>query len=365
MTALRADARTLRTAGAWGAAAVVLIVAARAYHFEIPLPVVALGSIIGITYGLLAVGLVLVFRSNRIINFAHGEIGAFAAALFGLATVKYGLPYYVVLPLALALGAGTGAVAEVGVVRRLRNAPKLMSIVATLGVGQFLVLFGLLLNKQATAGSVFPQPPGLPEFDIGALRVTRAYFGMLVFGPLAVALLVVFLKYSRFGLAMRSAAANPEAARMAGIPAARMSSLAWALAGSLSALTAILTQPTRGFNSAESFGPGLLLRALAGAVLARMSSLPVALAGGLGLGIVEQLLLWNKPRSGLVEMVLFGIIVVTLLFQKQRGGRDEEKGSWAALQALRPVPEALQRLWLVRNLGLVVGSGGGGGGGAG
>jgi ABC-type branched-subunit amino acid transport system ATPase component/ABC-type branched-subunit amino acid transport system permease subunit len=334
---------------------VLVLVAAHLAHFETPLPVIALGSIIGITYGLLAVGLVLVYRSNRIINFAHGEVGAFAAALFGLFTVKYHLPYYLVLPLALLIGASTGAAAEVGVVRRLRNAPKLMSIVATLGVGQFLVLFGLVLNSQAGAGNLFPQPPGLPVFELGALRVTQAYTGMLVFGPIVVVLLAAFLKYSRFGLAIRSAAANPEAARMAGIPAARMSSLAWALAGALSAFTAILTQPTRGFSSGETFGPGLLLRALAGAVLARMDSLPIALAGGLGLGIVEQLLLWNKPQSGLVEVVLFGIILVTLLVQRQQGGREGEKGSWASVQALRPVPEALQRVWLVRNLGLVTG----------
>src|SRR3954465_3422594 len=140
---------------------------------------------------------------------------------------------------------------------------------------------------------------------------------------------------------------------MAGIPAARMSSLAWGLAGALSAFTAILTQPTRGFTSGETFGPGLLLRALAGAVLARMNNLPLALAGGVGLGIIEQLLLWNKPQSGLVEVALFVIILLTLLFQRQRGGRDEEKGSWAAVQALRPIPEALQRLWMARNLGLI------------
>ena len=353
---LLTDPRT-RRAALTVALVLVGLVVARMTDFETPLPVIALGSIIGITYGLLAVGLVLVFRSNRIINFAHGEVGAFAAAIFGLLTVKYGLPYYVILPLALLIGAGTGAAAEVGVVRRLRNAPKLMSIVATLGVGQFLVLFGLLLNSQAGAGSLFPQPPGLPVFELGALRVTQAYSGMLFFGPVAVVLLAAFLKYSRFGLAIRSAAANPEAARMAGIPAARMSSLAWALAGSLSAFTAILTQPTRGFTSGETFGPGLLLRALAGAVLARMVSLPVALAGGLGLGIAEQLLLWNRPQSGLVEVALFGIILVTLLLQRQRGGRDEDKGSWAAVQALRPVPEALQKLWLVRNLGPLLGVG--------
>jgi ABC-type branched-subunit amino acid transport system ATPase component/ABC-type branched-subunit amino acid transport system permease subunit len=352
---LKVPPKTLRTLAFSTVGLGLALVVARLTEFETPLPVIALGSIIGITYGLLAVGLVLVYRSNRIINFAHGEVGAFAAAIFGLFTVKYGLPYYVILPLGLLVGAATGAAAEVGVVRRLRNAPKLMSIVATLGIGQFLVIFGLVLNSQAGAGSLFPQPPGLPEFQLGALLITPAYTSMLLFGPVAVVLLAVFLKYSRYGLAIRSAAANPEAARMAGIPAARMSALAWALAGALSAFTAILTAPTRGFSSGETFGPGLLLRALAAAVLARMNSLPIALAGGLALGVLEQLLLWNRPQSGLVEVVLFGVILLTLLLQKQRGGRDEEKGSWATLQALRPIPVVLKQLWFVRNLGWIVG----------
>src|SRR5205085_10193696 len=56
---------------------------------DTPFPVVLLGTIIGLTYGLLAVGLVLIYRTNRIINFAHGQIGAFGAAFFGLAAVKW------------------------------------------------------------------------------------------------------------------------------------------------------------------------------------------------------------------------------------------------------------------------------------
>ena len=322
--------------------------------FEIPFPVAVLGAIIGSTYGLLAVGLVLVFRSNRIVNFAHGEVGAFAAAIFGLLAVKSGMGYYLLLPLGLAVGAGVGAIAEVGVVRRLRKAPKLMSIVATLGVGQFLLLFGLALNAQAGRSGVFPQPAGLPSFNVGSLVLTPAYTAILLFGPIAVVVLSAFLRYSKYGLAIRAAASNPEAARMAGIPAARMSAMTWAIAGGLSALTAILTQPTRGFTSGEAFGPSLLLRALAAAVLARMNSLPQAFAAGISIGVIEQLLLWNKPDGGLIELVLFVMILLALLMQRQAGGRDEEKGSWASIQAIRPVPEVLRELWVVRNLGLLV-----------
>src|SRR5579884_4144119 len=310
-----------------------------------PWPVILLGTIIGLTYGLLAVGLVLIYRTNRIINFAHGQIGAFGAAVFGLVAVSWHIPYWVAFPLALAAAAGTGAV------RRLRHAPRIMSVVATLGVGQFLLIFASVINNTAAAGAIYPQPSWLPVFNVGGLRITQAYSGMLVLSPLTVLAIAVFLKRSRFGMAMRAAAANPEAARMSGIFASRMSSLAWAIAGALSAFSAILTAPTQGFTSGDTFGPGLLLRAMTAAVIGRMNSLPLALAGGVGLGIVEQILLWNYPRSGLVEVTLFVIILVVLVLQRQRRGRDEEKGSWAAVQALRPLPDRLRQLPTIRWVG--------------
>jgi ABC-type branched-subunit amino acid transport system ATPase component/ABC-type branched-subunit amino acid transport system permease subunit len=325
------------------------------YTFATPLPAVVLGAIQGTTYGLLAVGLVLIYRTNRIINFAQGQMGAFGAALFGLIDVRYHVPYWVTLPIALAATGGVGALAETGVVRRLRNAPRLVSVVATLGVGQFLVFFAQAINSTSITGATYPQPSGLPSFHLGALLLTPAYCGMLVLSPLIVIALALFLRYSRFGLGLRSAAANPEAARMSGIFASRMSMLAWVIAGGLAAFTAILTQPTQGFATADTFGPELLLRSMTAAVIARMQSIPAALAAGVGVGILESLLFWNYPSGGLVEVTLFVVVLVALLVQRRRGGRDEEKGSWAAVQAMRPVPEALRQIWLVRNLGLVAG----------
>ena len=317
---------------------------------DVPFPTVLLGAIIGMTYGLLAAGLVLVYRSSRIINFAHGEIGAFGAAVFAIAVTQWGVPYYAALPFALGAASAIAVVAEIAVVRRLREAPRIMSIVATLGVGQFLVFFSLAINPESTSGRRFPSPPGLPEFDVGSLRLTQSYVGMLIGGPIAVLLLAMFLQRSRFGLGIRSAAANPEAARMAGIFASRMSAMSWALAGAMSAFTAILVLPSSGVTSGESFGPTLLLRALAAAVIARMTSLPIALAAGVGIGVAEQVLLWNYPSGGLVELVLFVAMLVALLFQRGMGGREEEKGSWAAVQGWRPIPDAVAKLPEIRLL---------------
>ena len=356
-------APSVRTMG-FTAAAIAAVVVAKivllqlgdhhVYQFSTPFPTVVLGAIIGMTYGLLGVGLVLIYRTNRIINFAHGQIGAFGAAMFGLVVVRYHVPYWLAFFPALGLSGVVGAAAEAGAVRRLRNAPRLVSVVATLGIGQFLILFAAAINSKASAGSLFPEPSWLPVFNVGALRVTRAYSGMLLLTPALVLGTGAFLRYSRFGIALRSAAANPEAARMSGIFSGRMSSLAWAMAGAMSAFSAILTQPTEGFTSGQSFGPALLLRAMTCAVVARMTSMPRALFAGVGLGIIEQLLLWNYPRAGLVEAALFVLILLALMVQKRQTGREEEKGSWAAVQAMRPLPDVLRQFWIVRNLARIL-----------
>lgn len=319
--------------------------------WEAPPPVLVLGAVIGMTYALLATGLVIVYRTSRIINFAHGEIGAFAGAVFGLAVVEWHIPYWLAFPIGLALGGAVGALTEMIVIRRLRNAPRLMSIVATLGVGQFLLLFGFAVNRGASAGQTYPQPTGLPDITLGGLRITPAFSGMLLLSPLLLVALALFLKRTRFGVGIRSAAANTEAARLAGIFASRMSSLAWGLAGAAAAFTAILTLPTRGFTTEQSFGPSLLLMALAAAVIGRMINIPVAAVSGIVLGIGEQFVRWNYPTGGAVELTLFVVILVALLIQKQRGGREEEKGSWAAVQAIRPLPDELRTVWVNRNLG--------------
>lgn len=313
--------------------------------------VLALGAVTGLGYGLLAVGLVLVYRSSKIINFAHGEIGAFGAAVFGVAVIKWHVPYWLAIPLALAASASIAAVSEVAVIRRLREAPKLMSLVATLGLTQVLLFTSAVINSSLPAGIGFPEPAGFPTFTIGTLILTKAYVGLLVLSPIVVLSLVSFLRYSRFGLSLRAASANPEAARMAGVFSARMSTMSWAIAGAVAALTAIMLKPTLGFVTAQTLGPNLLLRALVCAVIARMTSLPIALGAGVGVGIIENVLTRSFPSAGVVEVVLFAITLLVLLLQTRRGGRDEEKGNWNAVQPWPPLSGWLRQAGFVRFLG--------------
>jgi ABC-type branched-subunit amino acid transport system ATPase component/ABC-type branched-subunit amino acid transport system permease subunit len=320
--------------------------------FHVTGAVIMLGLVTGMTYGILAAGLVLVYRASRIINFAYGDIGAFGAALLGVSTTKWGVPYWLAFILAITASAALSAASEVVVIRRLKGSPLVVSVIATLGLGQLVSAVSSIVD--GSVGATYPQPPGFPTFSAGALLMTPAYTAMLFLSPLIVVGLTVFLRRGRLGVAMRASAANPDAAAMAGMNAGRLTTLAWAIGGAVAACTVILVLPTRGFSGGEFLGPGLLLRGLVCAVVARMVNLPVALLSGVALGVVEQLLLFNYPSGGQVEMVIFVIIIIALLLQRSQAGRSEEKGSWLNVEAFAPLPHSLRRVPSIRRLGWVV-----------
>ncbi|MET8306850.1 ATP-binding cassette domain-containing protein [Micromonospora sp. NPDC005173] len=314
---------------------------------------IVLGLFTGLTYGLLAVGLVLVYRSSRFVNFAHGAVGVFGAAVLGRLVGDGVLPYWLALPAGMLAAAAISGAIELSVVRRLRHRPRVIGMIATLGLSQFVLVLALLVNSSGASGPTFPTPPGMPSFTVGNTPVGPAFTAMLLFTPVLLVGLAMFLKRSRFGLAIRAAADAPDAATLNGVTAARMATLAWSIAGAVAAFSAILVAPTQGTQSIESLGPALLVRGLAGAVIARFSSVPIAFGASLGIGVGEQILLSGRSSGGLVELALVAVILVALLAQPVRARRDGEDGGWGRIGA-PALPAAYQRVWLLRNLGRVV-----------
>jgi ABC-type branched-subunit amino acid transport system ATPase component/ABC-type branched-subunit amino acid transport system permease subunit len=212
-----------------------------------------------------------------------------------------------------------------------------------------------VVNAKALGGNTFPRPPGFPEWDTGSLLVTQAHSAMLFVAPVIMISLFVFLRRSRFGMAIRAAAANPDAASMAGMSPTTMATMTWALAGGIAAFTAALVLPTRGLLIGEAFGLSLLLPALTAAVLGRMQNLGVAMLGGIGAGMIERVISFNTGSDGAVAAILFVIILVALLFQSRQGTREKEKGSWLAAQAWTALPERVAELKAVRGTPWVLG----------
>ena len=313
-----------------------------------PPEVLLLGLVTGLGYGLLAVGLVLAFRASRVINLAHGQVGALAAVLLGAAVDRWNVPYWSAFGLALVAGGLLSAAVHATVVRRLAHVPPVMTLVATLGVGQVLGFLTVAVGAELTPGRPFPEPPGVPELEAGALTLSPATVAMMVLGPLAVTGLWWLLQHSAKGRALRAAAANPDGARALGLKAHALAALAWGLAGALATLTAALVLPLGTAPGPEALGPSLLVRALAAAALAAMTSLPIALGAGVGIGVLEHVLVWNVPGARVTELVLFAVVIVALLARPLPGGRLSAREDWSTLGRWTPLPDAARAVPLVR-----------------
>jgi branched-chain amino acid transport system permease protein len=323
----------------------------------LPLGIVVLGLVLGSLSGLTAMGLVLVYRSSRIINFAQAEIGGLAASVAVIMVVGYRLPYLVALPVGLAAALLTGALIDRVVVRRFFQAPRLILTVATVGLAQFLA--GLEIQLPRLFDRVEPlttfKTPWHVHFGIHPIIFNGDHLVAMIVIPLALAALAWFLGRSDIGVAVRGAAESGDRALLLGIPIRRLSTITWMVAAALSGLGAMLSAPILGPNLGALAGPEVLLAPLAAAVLARLESLPVALGASLGIGVLQQGVFWSYPRSSTVDLLLFALVLGALLFQRRSGARvdDSDIGDYEAVRQVRPVPQAMRGLLELRLAGLI------------
>jgi branched-chain amino acid transport system permease protein len=345
-----------RNAAFWGAVVAVYLVALvvtgpHGYvHRKAPLGIVLLGVVFGSVTALGAMGLILVYRANRFINFAHGALGSLVGVLaIGMVKV-HGVPYFVALPISVVVGAGVGALVEFAIIRRFKNATRLVLTVASIGLAQLLGGFELIGSKaihflSLTGG--FKAPINV-KFRVDVHSFGGDELLIVIVVPVVIAFLAWFLLRTDAGVAVRGAAENVDRALLLGIPVRRLSSIVWLIAGGLATLTFMLQAPFSGVKPGlAGNGPTVLLPLLAAAVVARMESLPVAFGAGVGLGIMEQVVRWNTSGAPSFVYVAYLVVIVgALLLQRGKLSRAEEGGgsSWSATGVVKPVPEELRRL---------------------
>ncbi len=318
----------------------------------LPVGVVVLGLVLGSLEALTAMGLVLIYRANRIINFAQVELGGLAGVIALLGVIAFHLPYFVAVVGGLVAAVVTGAVIDMVVVKRFDEAPRLILTVATIGLLQILggLEIGLpSLFKKLKPTSTFHGPLHV-TFGIGPITFHGDDVVAMAVVPVVLAALGWFLYRSDVGIAIRAAADSGERATLLGIPVRRLSTITWMVAGGLSGLGLILAAPIKGPNLGVIGGPSLLLAPLAAAVIARMDRLGTAIAAALGIGVFEQVVFWNYPRSAVVDVALFVVILVALLLQRRGSARgdDGDLGRFAAVHEVRPIPVAVAALREVR-----------------
>jgi ABC-type branched-subunit amino acid transport system ATPase component/ABC-type branched-subunit amino acid transport system permease subunit len=310
-----------------------------------------IGLVQGMIIALIAMGIVLVYRSSRVINFAVGELGVPATALLAIMVGLHHWPYWLGLPAALIIGALSGTVVELAVIRRLFHAPRVIVLVATIGVAQLAEAVSYALPNYQTGSlqTTFPSPIN-GQWNIGAgITVSGAQLLALIAVPVTTLGLWWLLNHTRFGESVRASVSNADLARMTGINPKMVSTAVWTIAGFLSALAVILIATDSTSTDLVTIGPDTLLQGLVAAMIGGMVSFPAAFVASIVIGLLEQVLIFNFPsQTGLLQFVLF--VVVVLLVGRVSRKAEPDTASFQFAPRIRNVPERLKQIWWVRRL---------------
>jgi branched-chain amino acid transport system permease protein len=295
-----------------------------------------IGIVAGSGYGLIALGLVLVYKSSGIFNFAQGEFGTIAVyALWGAHSV--GVPYGLAMLAGLAAALASGLATERFVVRPLFAAPRVTLLVATAGVSLFAIGTEAWLGK----GQLRFLPPALGRLGrVSVFGFAVSDQRLLILATLAALALAGTWFFARtdLGLAILGLSQNPLATELMGISAERLSRFTWGAAAVLGGLGGILSAPLAG-----GFGPGFvtlssLIPAFTAAVLGGMNSLPGALVGGIVVGVAESVTvsspLVSEHVPGAPSVVVFALLVAVLTL-RPRGLLGPQSGLAAPAEQTR------------------------------
>jgi ABC-type branched-subunit amino acid transport system ATPase component/ABC-type branched-subunit amino acid transport system permease subunit len=291
---------------------------------------VVLGVVSGLIIGFLAVGVVLVYKANRFLNLAHAQFGVFSAVLLAKLVIDRHWNWWAAFAVCVPLGSVLAVAAYQLLIKRLQQRTKstVVLLLASIGVTQLLLAFNFVPALGAKQGR-FNESGGFPlpftsQTTVGGVVLHGDRILTLILVPLLVAGLVLALRYTRFGKMTRAAAANVDEARLCGVPVHRVSTAIWAIAGAMSAITAILVARSEGVGTgtslsgvSQSFGPDLLLLALGAAALGGFRSIWLALVGGLGLGVAQQLTLAETGNGGTATLVMF-VLILLVVFVRGR-----------------------------------------------
>ena len=325
--------------------------------FPAPWGVVVNGALVGGRIALIALGIALIYRANRIVNFAQGDLGAVPATLAVLLVLSWSWNYWAGFVTGLAAAAVLGVLVEVLIIRRFFNAPRLVLTVATIGVAQILTAAALFLPR-AFGGEFTTQlsstrltPPFDARFEIGGTIFNANDVVTMIMVPVALVALAAFLRRSIVGVAIVGAAERADRASTLGIPVARLHTVVWVVATMLAFVAMFLRAGAVGLPVGQVLAPTFLVQALAAAVFGRFERFGTIVTAAIGLGIVDQAMTFQRGNDPAYNVaVLFVIVLVGLLLMgRRRTGRvDTDASTWRATREVRPIPRELVRLPEVR-----------------
>ncbi|MCH8994520.1 MAG: branched-chain amino acid ABC transporter permease [Chloroflexi bacterium] len=284
----------------------------------------------GSLFAILALAIVLIYRSTSVLNFAQGEMAMFST--FIAWTFMTRMDFWLAFLLAILVAAAIGAALERLVLRPVERAAPLNSLIVTLGLftgfnglalwiwgplpkgfGPFSLFEGFPLIGGALE-SAFPFFRG-SAYCVSDVCIGRLNVGVLIVATIVMAGLYLLFQRTRVGLAMRATAQNPLASQLAGIPVGNMLTLGWGLSAGVGAIAGVLVAQSVSLTTGSLFV--ILLYAFAAAVLGGLDSPVGAVVGGLTIGVTKNLAATYVPSEvGNVDVAIaFAVIVVVLMIR--------------------------------------------------
>lgn len=274
--------------------------------FVVLLSGIASGSI----YGLMGLGMVIIFRATDVVNFAMAALGTFGVYL-SLTLLDQGVGVVVASLIAIVLVGLTGAAVREVVIRPLGGGQLFAALVVTMGVSLIL---------ESVLGQVWgEQPRAFPSLvtanvSIGSSAIRGQQLLTIVIAAVAMVLVALLFQRTLLGTAMRAAAESPENAQVVGIDHHRVARIAWLIGCSLAALAAILYAPLSGVT--PTVFTAILFRAFAGIFLGGLTSMYGAVLGGLAVGVLDNLAA-SYISASFRDTFVFSVVVLMLLVRPQ------------------------------------------------
>jgi len=279
---------------------------------------------LGSLYALGALGIALLFGVMRLVNFAHGDVIAFSvfALLWpstdAVAIVFAGqMPWFLLIPFVLAVGAGLSVLSEIVVFRRFRHASPATMMIASFALG-FVIRYFLLMLFSSRPKSISLLPALSQPVEILGARMPLLQLITILATIVMLFALSVFVRRTRFGLEMRAAAENFTMARMLGVRANRVIMGAFALSGALAGAISIILGAQTGTADIQ-MGGAVMLMAFIATVIGGLGSLEGAVLAGFLLGaasVVMQTVLPPEARP-FRDAFVYGAVILVLLFRPQ------------------------------------------------
>ncbi len=248
-------------------------------------PFLILGVAFGALYAVAASGLVVLYRTTGVLNFAFGAIGTFALfinwSLVQTTWFPNWLAYVLTVVISIAISLAYGIV----IAPKFAQREPLVKTIGTLGL--LLILVGLVFVFWDTQnGFTYALPLKTYKFQLGRARINGVHIFALAFGVFVTTGVTMFLKKSALGTAMRAVANDRDVAALVGVPVAKVEAIAWAGSGFICGVVALCAGSLLSFDLIGlSY---IVISYLAAALIGRLKSLSATFAAGMGIGIVEQ-----------------------------------------------------------------------------